>query len=315
MLRPKARTTRRHWETLSDDQLLDTELMTDDPESLPYLVYELPAGDEEPYVEYKYDLRKSEREMFSCVHGHHQHLAGFVMRKGESRFLVGWICAKTIYGEDFEKYTADFDAAVSRQEALRRVLEIKVAIHPFVEYLNAISSSEVFRHFNRVRGQLETQMPWVFDTLPAAASMDRHIIGASLPKRLCAPSLDVRQEFSRLMADFAAAQITLAGEPEKAAKLIGAIRSKMEGLAKRTEAILDTLREVEDFFQPAALAAICKLANEHDNAKRRKYEAGLLSLSCKREREKTTITMPKGFELPSRRPLEAFRSALAGVKV
>jgi hypothetical protein len=315
MLRPQARSTRRHWETLSDDQLLETELMTDDPESLPNLVYELPAGDEEPYVEYKYDLRKSEREMFSCVHGHHQHLAGFVMRKGESRFLVGWMCAKTIYGEDFEKYTADFDAAVSRQDALRRVREIKTAIHPFVEYLNAISNSDMFKHFNRVRGQLETQMPWVFDTLPAAASMDRHIIGASVPRRLCARGLDVRQEYSRLMADFAATQIMLAGEPEKVAKQIGLIRTRMEALAKRTEGILDTLREVEEFFQPAVLAAVCKLANEHDNPKRRKYEAGLLSITCKRDRDKSVITMPKGFELPSRRPLEAFRAALAGVKV
>ncbi|WP_316179278.1 hypothetical protein [Bradyrhizobium sp. SZCCHNRI1009] len=315
MLKSQARSTRRHWETLTDDQLLETELMTDDPESLPNLVYELPAGDEEPYVEYKYDLRKSEREMFSCVHGHHQHLAGFVMRKGASRFLVGWMCAKSIYGEDFEKYTADFDAAVSRQDALRRVLEIKAAINPFVEYLNAISNSDVFKHFNRVRGQLETQMPWVFDVLPAAASIDRHIIGASLPKRLCAPGLDVRQEYTRLMADFAATQIMLAGEPEKAAKLIGLIRTRMEGLAKRMEGILDTIREVETFFQPAVLAAICKLANEHDNPKRRKYEAGLLSITCKRDRDKTVITMPKGFELPSPRPLEAFRSALAGVNV
>jgi hypothetical protein len=86
-------------------------------------------------------------------------------------------------------------------------------------------------------------------------------------------------------------------------------------VAKRTEDILDTLREVEEFFQPAALTAICKLANKHDNPKRRKYEAGLLSLSCKREREKSVITMPKGFELPSRRPLETFRAALAGLKV
>src|SRR4051812_25871031 len=159
MLKPKARSTRRHWETLSDDQLLETELMTDDPESLPRLVYELPAGDEEPYVEYKYDLRKSDREMFSCVHGHHQHLAGFVMRKGESRFLVGWICAKTIYGEDFDKYTADFDAAVGRQDALKRVREIRAAVNPFIEYLNSISKSDVFKHFGRLRGQLETQMP------------------------------------------------------------------------------------------------------------------------------------------------------------
>lgn len=315
MSKPQARVTRRHWETLSDEQLLDTELMTDDPESLANLVYEIPAGNEEPYVEFKYDLRKSDREMFSCVHGHHQHLAGFVMRKGSARFLVGWICAKTIYGEDFDKYTADFDAAVSRQDALRRVREIRSAVNPFIEYLNGISNSDVFRHFNRVRGQLDTQMPWVFDTLPAAASMDRHIIGAQLPKRLCARGLDLREEFNRLMTDFAAASVALAGEPEKAAKLIGVIRTKMEGLAKRTETILDTLREVEEFFQPAVLAAICKLANEHDNPKRRKYDAGLLSLSCKREREKSTIAMPKGFELPSRRPLEAFRLALAGVKV
>jgi hypothetical protein len=61
MLRSQARSTRRHWETLSDDQLLETELMTDDPESLPNLVFEIPPGDEEPYVEFKYDLRKSDR--------------------------------------------------------------------------------------------------------------------------------------------------------------------------------------------------------------------------------------------------------------
>ncbi|MDT4737247.1 hypothetical protein [Bradyrhizobium sp. WYCCWR 12699] len=313
MLKPQARQTRRHWETLSDDQLLETELMTDDPENLPSLVYEIPPGDEEPYVEYKYDLRKSDREKFSCVHGHHQHLAGFVMRKGEARFLVGWICAGTIYGEDFDRYTADFDAAVVRQDALKRVREIRSAVNPFIAYLNSISSSDVFKHFNRLRGQLETQMPWVYDTLPAAAAMDWRVIGAALPKRLCASSTDVRQEFSRLMADFAAASVVLAGEPEKVAATIGAIRMKMDGLAKRVEAVLETLREVEDFFQPAALAAICKLANEHDNPKRRRYEAGLLSITCKRDRDKSTITMPKGFELPSRRPLEAFRPALAGM--
>jgi hypothetical protein len=253
--------------------------------------------------------------MFSCVHGHHQHLAGFVMRKGTARFLVGWMCASTIYGENFDKYTADFDAAVIRQDALKRVREIRSAVKPFIDYLNAISRSEVFKHFGRVRGQLETQMPWIFDRLPAAAAMDHRIVGARLPKRLCAPGTDLRDEYSKLMADFAAVAVTLAREPEKVAGIIGAIRSKMEGLAKRVEVVLDTLREVEEFFQPAALAAMCKLANEHDNPKRRKYEAGLLSLTCKRDRDKSVISMPKEFALPSRRPLEAFRSALAGVKV
>jgi hypothetical protein len=316
MLRPKSRQIRRHWEDLSDDLLLNTELITDDPESLENLAYEIPEGDEEPYVEFKYDLRKSEREMFSCVHGHHKHLAGFVMRKGSARFLVGWMCAETIYGENFEQYTSDFDAAVNRQDALRRVREIRSAVNPFVAYLEGISQSELFKHFGRLRGQLREQMPWVYNNLPAAAEMNSRIIGAALPNHLCAEATDLRGAFNHLMSDVAAAALALAGEPEKVAKVIGVIRSRFEGLVRRTEVILDSLQEVEAFFQPAALAAICKLANEHDNPKRRTYESGLLSLTCKRDKKnKTVITMPKGFELPSRRPIETFRTALVGMRV
>src|SRR6185437_7536075 len=142
MLKPKAR-ARRYWESLSDDQLVDVELMTDDPENLENLVGEIPQGDEEPYVEFKYDLRGSEREMFQCVHGHHAHLAGFVFRKGNARFLVGWMCGASIYGEDFGQYTADFDAAVNRQDALKRVREIKSVISPFMNWLEQVSNSEV----------------------------------------------------------------------------------------------------------------------------------------------------------------------------
>ena len=47
------------------------------------------------------------------------------------RFMVGWQCAKTIYDEDFDKYTADFEAAVGRRDALRRVREIRDAIAQF----------------------------------------------------------------------------------------------------------------------------------------------------------------------------------------
>src|SRR3954463_1092109 len=123
MLKPNSQRARRHWESLSDAQLLDVELSTDDPEGLSDLVFELPPGDEEPYVEYSYDLRGTEREKFRCVHGNHR----FVIRKGESRFLVGRICGKTIYGENFDHYKADFKAAQSRQGVLRRVTEIRAA--------------------------------------------------------------------------------------------------------------------------------------------------------------------------------------------
>jgi hypothetical protein len=83
MLKPKSQHARRHWETLSDEELLAADLISDDPERLENLVFEVPSGDEEPYVEFKYDLRKSGRqEEFTCVDWHHKHLAGFVMRKG-----------------------------------------------------------------------------------------------------------------------------------------------------------------------------------------------------------------------------------------
>jgi hypothetical protein len=312
MLKPKARQSRRYWESLSDEELIETDLLTDDPESLESLVYEIPEGDEETYVEFKYDLRKSGRDSFKCVHGNHAHLAGFVMRKAEARFLVGWMCGKSIYQEDFEKYTSDFDAAVNRQDALRRVRNIRNSMTPFVAWLESVSQSEAFKQYSRVRGQLREQMPWLYDNLPAAAELGMRVTGAILPKNLCAGGVDVRQAFNKVMTDVAGATLSLTGEAEKVAGVIGAIRSRLEGIARKAEAVLDQLKEVEAFFQPAALDAICKLANEHDNPKRRKYEAGLLTITCKRDRDKTTITMPKNFILPSRKPLEVFRAALSG---
>src|SRR5579872_1668363 len=175
MLKPKGRQTRRYWESLSDQQLLGVELTTNDPESLEGVVYELPDGDEGPYVEYKYDLRGSDREMLRCVHGNHPHLAGFVVRKGESRFFVGHICGNHIYGEDFEKYTADFNAAVNRQETLRKRREIEKETKPFMAWLEQVSRSDVFKHYNSVRRQIAQHLPWIWENMPRAA-----FLGASL---------------------------------------------------------------------------------------------------------------------------------------
>jgi hypothetical protein len=313
MLQPKARRSRRYWENLTDEELLETELMTDDPESLENLVYALPAGDDEPYVEFKYDLRKTEREMLRCVHGNHRHLAGFVFRKGAERFLVGWICGGSIYGEDFDKYTADFDAAVNRQDALKRVREIRGAIDPFASWLAEVSQSQVFKHYLRLRGQLREGMPWIYDHLPAAAALNVRVIGASLPANLCNESSDAREDFNKILNEMSVASLALVGEAELVAKKIGLIRSRMEGLVRRVEAVIELLREVETFFQPTVLAALCKLANENDNPRKRTYESGLLTITCKRDRQNTTISMPKDFALPSKRPIENFRSALSGM--
>jgi hypothetical protein len=313
MLKPKPKPARRYWDNLSDDQLLDTELITDDPENLADLVYEVPAGEEEPYVEFKYDLRGTEREKFRCVHGHHAHLAGFVFRKGERRFLVGWMCGKSLYGEDFDQYTADFDAAVNRQDALKRVREIRAAIDPFMSWLEEFSDCDALKQYGRVRGQLRELMPWVYDNLPRVALMNSRIVGATLPKKFCAGTNDVREDFNKIMNDVSAASLLLVGEPEAVAQRIGLVRTRMDGIVSRASELLNTLREVEDFFQPAVLAALCKIANEYDNPKRRKYEAGLLTLICKRDKNKAVVAMPKNFTIPRRRGLDAFKAALAGI--
>jgi hypothetical protein len=67
-----------------------------------------------PHVEFSYDLCGSGIEEFSCVHGHHRHLKGYVFRKGESRYLVGWMCGESLYGTKFDEYTSDFRAALTR---------------------------------------------------------------------------------------------------------------------------------------------------------------------------------------------------------
>ena len=314
MLKPRPRTSRRFWEGLSDTELIEAELITDDPERLPNLVYEVPSGDEESYVEFKYDLRGTDRERFVCVHGHHKHLAGFVFRKGDARFLVGWICGSSIYGEDFEKYTADFDAAVNRQDALRRVREVKAAIDPFFVWMQQVSEAEAFKQFSRVRGTLNSQMPWVYDNMERASIVGARSIGAAIPRRLCAAGTDPRAAFAKIVSDAAAASMMLAGEPSIAAQRIGLVRSRMETLLKQAEDVLEQLKELEAFFQPAVLDAICKLANEYDHPKKRRYSYELMSITCKRDRDKTTIMMPRNFTIPSKKPLEIFRSVLANTK-
>src|ERR1700722_19046424 len=107
-------TAERHWTNISDDELVDLDLQIDSPDTLPGIVTEIPPQHEKAYIEFTYDLRGSEREEdFVCVHGHHRHLHGAVMRIGDVRFLVGWICAKTIYQESLAGRIADYNAAVN----------------------------------------------------------------------------------------------------------------------------------------------------------------------------------------------------------
>lgn len=315
MPEPKAKAAtsgkRRHWASVSDDRLIDLDLEIDNPDSLAGLVREVPANYADAHVEFAYDLRGQDIAEFTCVHGSHQHKAGFVMNVGGVRFMVGWMCAKSIYNEDFDQYTADFDAAVNRRDALRRVRVLRDAMTPFVSWVEELSKSEAVKHFGKIRGFLNHQMPWVYDNLPALAELDPRITKADLPKYLCSEVSDVRDDCNRLMVETAATMAALTGDAEKVAAIIGAIRARVDGLVRRAEQLLTKLRDVELLFQPAALAVICEHANKFDNPKRRRYQAGLLSLAC-RGIDKASIEMPKDFVMPRRLAVDNLQAVVTG---
>jgi len=306
----KSRTPRRFWDFLSDDKLIDAELSTDDPEGLDNLVRELPPGDEEPYVEFKYDLRGSEREKLHCVHGNHPHLAGFVMRKGDKRFLVGHICGKEIYGEDFDHYTADFNAAVNRQETLRKRREIENLTGPFMAWLQQVAASDVFKLYDSVRRQIDFRMPWISENVPLAGHYGMTVARVKMPPTLFLETTDPEAELARVIAEMSALAATLIASDDLAEKSVENIKRVLNAFIRRIEAVFDQLKEVEDFFQPAVLQATCDLANEHDNPKKRKYIAGLLTITCKRDRDKSTVQMPRNYKIPSRAGLDGLKESL-----
>jgi len=310
MLKPKRSTPRRFWEFLSDEKLINAELTTDDPELLPNLVHELPPGDEEPYVEFKYDLRGTDRERLRCVHGNHPHLAGYVMRKGDKRFLVGHICGEHIYGENFEHYTADFDAAVNRQETLRKRRENEKLTVPFMAWLQQVAASDVFKLYDSVRRQIIYRMPWICENVPRAGFLGMMVIRVKMPPTLFLEETDPESEFGRVVTEMSALAAGLIADENLAEKSVENIRRILNALIRRVETIFDQLKEVEDFFQPAVLQAVCDLANEYDNPKKRKYVPGLLTITCKRDRDKSTVQIPKNYKLPIRAGLDALKESL-----
>jgi hypothetical protein len=126
----------KHWDTVGDEHLLSVELTTDNPETLENLVPYVPSAPGETFVEFAYDLRKLERPKFRCAHCHQRHLAGVVVNKDGQRFLVGHVCGAHIYGTNFAVLKKDYDAAVVRQDILRRVREIRGAVTQFLAWLD-----------------------------------------------------------------------------------------------------------------------------------------------------------------------------------
>lgn len=300
-----------YWQNLTDDELLDTELRIDDPERLENLVYEIPPGNEETYVEFKYDFSGSGREELTCVHGHHKHLKGFVMRKGNARILVGWMCAKSIYGEVFDEYEADFNQAENRKKILYRSRETRNLISQLMLWIERALASETFDIYEGAQRQLKEKMPWIWENARRAAHVEANQRGLKIPSAFFDLNKDPRDSLIKIATSVSALAATTIAKTEIEEPQIRYVQRVLETTINQIEDHLSELRGLEELFQPAILELICKYANKHDNPQKRNYAAGLLLIECFRSgKGKSIIELPKNYKVHDKSELEKIKESL-----
>ena len=303
--------TKRYWGSVSDAHLLAVELTTDNPEKLDNLTAILPQGPEEPFVEYAYDLRKSEHGMMRCTHCHQLHLAGVVINKAGQRFLVGHICGDHIYGATFAIIKKDFDTAVDRQNTLRRVREVRAVVDPFLEWMENFSQSEVFKQHETIRAQFQKNMPWLWQQLQwHTNSSGGYVGGVKLPNTLFDGFTDPQHGFMQLAADISRLAMLVVGKIE-IEKDIGGTFGRLQVLLSRVEGTVKQLEEVEQFFHPTLLGKVCEWATRDDG--KRKYDAGLMSITCIRDKSRSIVCVPATYKVPDTGPIAAFRAAVSNL--
>jgi hypothetical protein len=297
---------------ISEDDLLNANLTTNDPLSTPGLVDHLPDGNDEPHVEASYDLNGTGTDEFRCVHGHHRHLKGFVFRKGDASYLVGWQCGAKLYGTKFDEYTASHNEAVSRQTALRRVQDLREAVSNFVTWSKRSEWDVALPYYSELKNTVSRDLPFVYLTISGATG--HKVNDVEMPRYLCTPPKHgddgdkkdrIADELDRMMIEVYLVQ-ELLNKPRKAAALsLGKIVDGLLGVARRADVILTKLHDVETFFHPSTLAAICARA-ENAQPRRARHFAGLNKLSCKN----ITVQMPIDFKVPSRQPIDQLLKAI-----
>lgn len=144
-----------YWSTKTDDELLSTQLTTDDPESLEDLSEDQPP-DEEALVEMAYNVSGRERGMVRCVFCKHpNHFNGVVMRyKSGTRRLVGRDCAGKHYGVTFDLLARDFDAARDRRDYVEQQRLVMARDRDILGMMAAMRADPSVAEFGEMRRRL-----------------------------------------------------------------------------------------------------------------------------------------------------------------
>jgi hypothetical protein len=234
-----------------------------------------------------------------------------VVNKGGLRFLVGHICGAHIYGVDFAALKKDFDTAVIRQDTLRRVREIRAVVDPFLEWVEQFSSSSIFRLRDELLSQIKKRMPWLWEQLQWHTNNGGgRLNGIVLPPTLFDGFTDPERGFRGSAADISRVALLVVGKIEIEKDMGGTI-GRLQVLLSQIETAIKQLEEVEQFFQPSTLGRVCDWATRND--RKRRYEAGLMMITCFRDQGPTTVRVPNTYKTPNMAPIEAFRAAVSNL--
>jgi hypothetical protein len=235
-----------------------------------------------------------------------------VVNKGGLRFLVGHICGAHIYGVDFAVLKKDYDTAVIRQDTLRRVREIRAVVDPFLEWVKQFSTSPVFHLRDELLLQIKKRVPWLWEQLQWHTNRGGgRLNGIDLPATLFDGFTDPERGFRASAAEISRVALLVVGKIEIEKDLGGTI-GRLQVLLSQIETAVKQLEEVERFFQLSVLGPVCDWATRND--RKRRYEAGLMTITCFRDQGPITVRVPNTYKVPNMTPIMAFRAAVSNLK-
>jgi len=130
-------------------------------------------------------------------------------------------------------------------------------------------------------------MPNIFKCVQDHAG--KKLRDAPMPRYLCFPfsdtigdpkELNVTREYQRFSEELNAVAIDLSKPPAAVASGIGRIVERLRGIARRANILLAKFDDIELFFQPVTLRAICDHIDTH-TSRRAMHHPGLLKITVK----------------------------------
>lgn len=190
--------------------------------------------------------------------------------------------------------------------------EIRAVVDPFLEWVEQFSTSPVFQLRDELLLQLEKRMPWLWEQLQwYTNSGGGRLNGIVLPATLFDGFTDPEKGFRGSAAEISRVALLVVGKIEIEKDLGGTI-GRLQVLLSQIETAIKQIEEVELFFQPSILGPVCEWATRND--RKRRYEAGLMTITCFRDKGPTTVRVPNTYKVPNTSPIAAFRAAVSNLK-